>query len=262
MKSRSMIVGGAMALLMGAGMAHAALVTVVSESYSSTNGGTGDNWGIVPNNGQWHYQSLISNSDLINSGSGSLSGVSFTGLYGGGGGDIAFLNNGQLTDNDAGYIGNDGGGQGFPGYVSVNDNSPIVVTYTLNTTINTLGYDLTRIDTFGAWWDNRCSQKYTVSVEYVNNPGFFTQLGGTFSIPNVGGQGQSTHLQLANDGGGAFATGVSAIRFSLDTVENWNAYREIDVVGTATIPEPGSGLMLMGALAGIGVLRRKLHGRA
>jgi hypothetical protein len=36
----------------------------------------------------------------------------------------------------------------------------------------------------------------------------------------------------------------------------------VDSVSLSVIPEPGSGLMLMGALAGIGLLRKKLHGRA
>lgn len=248
-----MMAVGLMALLVGVGMARASLVTAVSESYS------GEPWGSPPAAGQWHYYSLISNTDLINAGSSSLAGVSHTGSYGGGGGNVAYLNNGQLTDNDANYIGK-AGVPDYGGYVSVNDGSPIVITYTLNTTINALGYDLTTIDTFGAWFDNRCSQEYTVSVEYVNNPGVFTQLGGTFSIPNAGGQGQSTHLQLANDVGGAFATGVSAIRFSLDTVDNWNGYREIDVGGVATIPEPASGLLVIAGAIGLGLLRRKIRG--
>ena len=239
-------------LLAAAGVSHAALSILSSDSYS------GDAWGAPPNNGQWHYRPLISSTDLINNSQSTLTSVAYTGSFGGGGGNISYLNNGQLTDNDAGYIasGATGSGSGYPGYVSVNNNSPVVVTYKLNTVAAPLGFDLTKIETFASWFDNRSSQEYTVAVEYVGTPGTYTQLGGTFSINNAGGQGQATHIALADNANAVFATGVSAIRFTLDTVDNWNGYREIDVYGVATvIPEPAAAVL--GTFGLLTLLRRR-----
>jgi hypothetical protein len=70
-------------------------------------------------------------------------------------------------------------------------------------------------------------------------------------------------MQLASAAGSnpaPFATGVAAIRFAISFVNNPDAWREIDVQGSATVPEP-SGIVLVAGLGlggmGLGYLWRR-----
>lgn len=168
------LVGVVMALWF-AGVAQASLVALGSYAYSSTSGGTGDNWGSPPFNGQWHWYANILNDDLVNSGQASLSGVASSNFQSG---NVSYLNNGQLTDNDASYISQPGIAN-YNGYATTQSSvsSPSIVTYSLNTTLNPQGYDLTEIRTFASWFDSRAGQAYTVYVEQVDNPATWVSLG-------------------------------------------------------------------------------------
>jgi hypothetical protein len=127
-------------------------------------------------------------------------------------------------------------------------------TYHLNTSVNTLGYDITDITTFAGWrklGGDLANQKYELLVSTVGSETFdslgimsyipFTEAG---LAPNTA----ATKLTLTDDTG-VLAYGVDAVRFVfLDHGENFGGggdaagtiYQEIDVFGTASIPEPAT----------------------
>lgn len=124
-----------------------------------------------------------------------------------------------------------------------------------------LGYDLTEIQSIAAWQGAGFSnQRYDISVRFVNEADF-TFLATVDYQPfpaSPNNNGGSTKVNITDDGG-VLASGVEAIRFDiLDSVGADSAgsvYREIDVFGTETIPEPGS-LSLLG-LCSLMCLRRR-----
>ena len=129
------------------------------------------------------------------------------------------------------------------------------VTYSLNTTLKPEGYDLATIDVFTGEGGKRDAQHYKVYVDYVG--GSSNVLLGDFQADGLKydeGPNFTTHTQLANDTGGAFATGVSAITFELygSFPADWgnigNVYREIDVQG---VPEPSTLVLLACGLFGL-----------
>jgi len=142
-------------------------------------------------------------------------------------------------------------------------------TFHLNTSINTQGYDLTGINTIAAWPDNRVDQQYQVFYSTVSsNPGGtdntgFSLLKSVSYIPHPGGNtnsasstgGNATEVQLAITG----VTGVNAIQFQIVAIpvsgvggDVETVYREFDAFGAASVPEPGSVILI--AFGAIGLL--------
>lgn len=130
-------------------------------------------------------------------------------------------------------------------------------TYTFNVSTNTLGYDITSINVFSGWGDGRAAQSYRLWYSLVGDTNFY-QLGGdiiaTFNNASV-------MTRTYDDTGTPILTGVNAIRFvqfdgpgQYDGVQT--VFREFDVVGTATIPEPGTGALVAGGLLVMLLLRR------
>ncbi|MBI1336553.1 MAG: hypothetical protein GC164_06285 [Phycisphaera sp.] len=107
--------------------------------------------------------------------------------------------------------------------------------FSLDTSVNTLGYNIANIATFSYWGDSRAMQEYTVSVSVVGDAGFTTLHALTGEL---GASGKVNQVTLT-DNAGYLATGVDAIRFVFADIGslNWVAYREIDVVGSA-VPIP------------------------
>lgn len=124
-----------------------------------------------------------------------------------------------------------------------------------------LGYNLTEIQSIAAWQGAGFSnQRYDISVRYANDADF-TFLTTVDSQPfpaSPNNNGGSTKVNITDDSG-VLASGVEAIRFDiLDSVGADSAgsvYREIDVFGSESIPEPGS-LSLLG-LCSLMFLRRR-----
>jgi hypothetical protein len=132
-------------------------------------------------------------------------------------------------------------------------------TYTLSP--SPLGYNLTSVAVYGGWNDNgRDQQLYTFSYSVVGDPGFIT-------IPLTVNfdSGAPPNLQVANrtilteDALSFLATNVDAVRFDFPAgVENgYTGYAELDVLGVAAVPEPGSTLLAGAGIAGLMLRRRR-----
>ncbi len=127
-------------------------------------------------------------------------------------------------------------------------------TFNLDTSSNTLGYDITEINTLAAWTNANVFQEYELFVSVVGDASF-TSLGTvdmTF-IALHAGQNHSTQAKWTDDTG-TIASGVDAVRFVFanDSAPIAAIYREIDVIGVATVPEPSSLALL--ALASVSML--------
>lgn len=145
------------------------------------------------------------------------------------------------------------------GYI---DGVSFSATYTLNTTANPLGYDISKVQTISGWGDMRSGQWFDLWVSKVGTPSTF-ELIGTYTFSN---NASSYVIQtLTNNGGGALsngivtASGVAAVKFISAPPEigygNGTMWREFDVFGGATVPEPAMlGLLALGGLA---LLRRR-----
>ena len=194
-----------------------------------------------------------SNTDLLQTSLASVGGLLYYNTSWGGGEPL-------LRDGIALY---DTASHGSPNWnnasanqgVGVNDNAWVV--YTLDTTDNTLGYDLTEINVFHGWANKgRDTSNFSVSYSTVGAPDTFTTLYANASYDPTGAYGETSIVVGAGE-----ATGVKKIRFDFGQQQNgFVGYSEIDVVGTATvIPEPATMALL--AIGGLGMLvRRRRHG--
>ena len=127
------------------------------------------------------------------------------------------------------------------------------VTYTLDTTTNTLGYNVTSIAGYGGWNDSgRDRQHYSIFYSTVGRSDF-NFLGEVDDDPASPGSLSAVRAVFS----GLSISGVDQIRIEiLNGQENGYAgYGELDVIGTATVPEPGTmGCLLVGGAA---LLRRR-----
>lgn len=141
---------------------------------------------------------------------------------------------------------------------SVTTGSTASYTFFLDVGTNPLGYDITSINSFSGWGDNRAGQSYTIYFSTVATPLVFSQItpGGTgFNAISVGASGQSLVTSVFDDTSAPLGTGVHSIRFDVGVNGDGNVWREIDAIGVATIPEPGSALL--GGLGLLALLRRR-----
>jgi len=162
-------------------------------------------------------------------------------------------------------------------WVRFNDTN--TVTLVLDTSINTLGYDITGIDTFAGWNEaggGRSDHGYSIELGFVGG-GTATLINAQNWAPNPAGEFWSV-VSITNDGGGTLftdtvnnngagavadagtlATGVESITWTITNAANPSIAAEFDVYGFATVPEPSTYALLAGCLALGSVMMRRRH---
>jgi hypothetical protein len=131
--------------------------------------------------------------------------------------------------------------------------STYTLTFNLNTTVNTLGYDITSISTITGWQDERLFQNYSIDYRFAGGSTYFSL--GSFANTPVAAVANGSLQLIITDTNGAVLSGVDSIRFNMNLISGGaglvgSAFREIDVFGTATVvPEPSTYALL--SLAGI-----------
>lgn len=124
--------------------------------------------------------------------------------------------------------------------------------FVLNLTLSPLGFDISQINSYSGWGDARAGQSYSISFSVVGSA-TFTQI--TPSTVDVAAYNQSLVTSVFDDSSALLGTGVDVIRFTVGTQTLGNVWREIDVIGVATVPEATSAILL--GLAGIGLICRR-----
>ena len=153
------------------------------------------------------------------------------------------------------YNGTTGTAHENSGANPANINSAGTYDFNLNTAVNTLGYDITAVNTYTGWTDFRAGQDNTIWYSLVGSA-TFTQ----FADINIA-HSNGTLRTSVTDNTGLIASGVDAIRFIVD--QSTFVYREVDLIGTPTqaavVPEPAS--VAIWSFLGLGIAclaRRRL----
>lgn len=137
-----------------------------------------------------------------------------------------------------------------------------VLTYTLDTSLNTGGYRIDQIDIFHGWRDGGRDQISNFDVAYATaaDPGVFIDIVTDADSGNYNSSYGRTSIAM-NPSGEPLATGVASIRFTFDSIENgYGGISEIDIIGSAAVPEPST--LSLAAVGLLGLLRRRRRNQA
>jgi hypothetical protein len=129
------------------------------------------------------------------------------------------------------------------------------LTYTLGNGPNGAGYTVSEFRAYSGWQDTgRARQDFTLTYSTVADPATFIPL-----ITYHGAANTQDELTVIKDDLGASIPGVYAVQFKTGTdVQNgYVGYREFDLIGSPTVPEPATlGLLGVGMVAVLGLRRR------
>jgi hypothetical protein len=203
----------------------------------------------------------VSNTDLLQlpGTTGSSSGYSaFTS-----GGFTFGLPETVLRDGNAGPNNTTNTGWSIQAFEGTNQNPQYTVTFTLDLTNAANGYDLTSIAAFTGWTD-RAAQTFNIYYSTVGSSSFIKLNSGNTVGGALDAFGDTSIINgsirtTVTDTAGMIAGNVDEIRFEmLPTAANGSVYREIDVIGVASVPEPSTyGLIGAGSLALAAFVRRR-----
>ena len=218
------------------GTSSVASATIVTTAVNTGDGGL-----------QSFYDSQMSSADLVNVGQPSLS----------------------TTTSSAALFGpytldglHDGSGAAAAN-VSYWSSSSTVVTFTLDTSIYTLGYEINSIRNINGYSSNAkayANQTFDILYSTVAAPLVFLPLTTVSYTPfsNTGPSGAS--MVTLTDTTGILAIGVAAIRLNipltLDTGET-AVFREFDLIGGPVVPEPSTAALLGLGCVGLAIRARR-----
>jgi hypothetical protein len=200
---------------------------------------------IVTNATQYNTGYTVSNTDLLQQ---HLASSSFTGNFSA----ENTLGAAAFTNGVFGTQGNQGnGGQAATGITGN------VATFNLDR-----AYNLSSIDSYAGWDAYRGGQSYDVYFATLANPSTYQFLATVYNDAtgvNLGNTNTRANLVGAN---GFLATNVTSLRFNFkdNLSQGYNGYREIDVQGSAVVPEPASIALFGLALAGVALFGRRQRG--
>ncbi len=213
----------------------------------------------------------VLNDDLANSDQSTFSTISSTTYSAHSGfGGLSVLNDGTVGSAETGADGamkleSDSNVQASDYSTNIPFSYEVLVEF--DTTVNALGYDVTSIRSLSDWSDRRRNQLIRVFYSVVGDSDF-TEIGSSgtpvgHNEDNAGGH-VGIVIEDGDDPSTVMASGVDAIRVDVyiprafasnDWREASSVMREIDVVGSATIPEPASLALL--AAGGLYAIRRR-----
>jgi len=130
------------------------------------------------------------------------------------------------------------------------------VTYTIGLGANSLGFNITSLQSIAAWNGvGFGNQAWTMAVQLAGG-GSFVDVATVNYQPLAVAAAGATKVNLSN----LNITGIQAIRFNTISVNGGTnagafVWRELDVTGISTVPEPSSVLLL--GLGGLALLRRR-----
>lgn len=168
-----------------------------------------------------------------------------------------------LTDGTYGTITEPGGAvdRTHPAFGVAGGGSGTGTALVYNLAPSPFGYNISSVWVYGGWNDNgRDAQNYTFSYSVVGDPAFTTVTTVSFN-PTVGIDLQTANRSIVLDSNQPFlGVNVDAVRFDFpEGAENgYTGYAELDVIGTAAIPEPDvAWLAMAGSLALVAHRRRR-----
>ncbi len=176
----------------------------------------------------------VSSTDLLQTSLGSVDGSSLT--WYDVQGNLTELNDGVSTTGALDYL-----------YVTVG-----TLDFNFDLTVNTAGYEISQIDTFsGNSGANRVEQGYTVWYATVASPTTFIDIATVTDA--VDWSFTEAKWSITEDSTGILASNVATIRYVFPLQAPMLAspgvqYKEIDIIGVASIPEPGTYALIAGML--------------
>ena len=189
--------------------------------------------------GYYPAWSIATNTDLIFGYATDGSGNPGTATAGAGNYGVETGINGDPTILADGNLSNDKFGMVSCGPLS---GAGLSMTYTLNTSSATNGYDLTNIVVYGGWPDDgRNEQKYQVLYSTIAAPTTFSSIGTFDYNPSFASSDPNATRVILTPATGALAQNVAAIQINWNLQgsppkNGWEGYSEITVAGTRSAP--------------------------